>query len=223
MSSKAAGDAGSSIRRVGRSEITGIVLAGGQGRRFGGGKAMARVGGQALLDRAAGVLSTFCTEVIVAGGSGGQTTKVTNTVRHVYDTFELQGPLVGIYSGLQASRTDINVVVACDMPFLNPDLLQELAGLSGKYDIVVPVVAGKAQPTHAVYRLRCADAIRAALGQGISSPLQFLKRVRTLFVPEGKIAVLDPHFLSFCDVDTQADLEKAEQTALALGKGGLLK
>ena len=69
----------------------------------------------------------------------------------VVDIYPGSGFLGGIFSGLSATNSDWGLVVACDIPFLNSELLTYLNSLREGYDAVVPVLKSRPEPTHALY------------------------------------------------------------------------
>lgn len=199
-------------RSAARPRVTGIVLAGGESTRFGRPKWQARIGGRTLLERAIDALQGWCAEVLVVGrGDLSRELAVTEAARFVEDLPFGRGPLVGLASGLRASRTVLNVAIACDMPFAGAALLQHLARRARGYDAVVPLVEGRAQPLHAAYHRRCAARMTAALARGIRSPTRFLERgdVRVRYVPEGELRPYSPDLSAFISVNTPQDLRRA--------------
>src|SRR5919108_2948434 len=102
----------------------GIILAGGQSRRMGQDKALMALRGRTLIQRVMDALAPICDELIL----------VTNTpdpyahlaLRMIPDAFPGAGSLGGLYSGLAAMIAEQAIAVACDMPFLNSELLRYL-------------------------------------------------------------------------------------------------
>ena len=129
------------------------------------------------------------------------------------DVFPDCGSLGGIYTGLNASTTEWSLVTACDMPFLSAPLLSHLAGLRDGVDAVVPVVDGRPEPTHALYRRRCLPAIEARLRAGQLKISGFFDDVAVRYVSEDVIRSLDPELLSFFNINRPEDLERAKELA----------
>jgi len=198
--------------------VSGIVLAGGQSRRLGRDKALERLGGQALIRRVIERVSAGTSEIIVvvAEGSRGESLPLTVHDRVALDIHPGCGPLGGIFSGLSAAREDWGLVVACDMPFLNPKLLMYLMSGREGVDAVVPVLGGRPEPTHALYSKACLPHIERRLKSNDLRISGFFGNVRVKYVPEPDIAGLDPEFLSFFNVNSPSDLELA-RTLVAAG------
>ena len=143
---------------------TAAILAGGQGRRFGGiDKSQLIVDGQTVLDRQLAVLRPLTDDCLLAGGPAREHPA---TVRHVADLHPGLGPLAGLEAALLAARHDIVVAVACDMPFLDGRLLSHLAELARHHDIVAPQTGRGVHPLCAAYRRACRPAISARLERG---------------------------------------------------------
>ena len=106
-------------------ETSGIILAGGKGLRLGRrDKASEIVNHGRLLERVISKVN-FLEQIIIVTADAEYILpelKITPTPKIVTDIYPGKGPLVGIYSGIRASESRYNLVVACDMPFLNQDL-----------------------------------------------------------------------------------------------------
>lgn len=153
---------------MGLTDHTGVVLAGGTSRRFvDGDKALATVGGEPLVRRVVDRLAEATGDpVVVAVRTAGQRDSVgtaladtTARIRFVRDDGGFEGPLAGVVAAVERVETGWTALVACDMPLLDPDTIEWLAGIDGEADAVVPV-ADQPQPLQAVYRTPAiADAI----------------------------------------------------------------
>ena len=104
--------------------VTAFVLAGGKSSRMGQDKAFLRLGGSTLLDRALGSgerLGWRATATIV-----GSTSKFGGFGVVIEDKYPERGPLGGIHAALAHTSTDLNLIIAVDLPFLRPELLRYL-------------------------------------------------------------------------------------------------
>ncbi len=195
--------------------VSGAVLAGGKGRRLGQDKALVEVGGILLLARVVGSLAQVAAEVLVVGRTDGP--PLPAPVRFVPDLVPGQAALGGLYTALSAASCPLVIVVGCDMPFINPEVLRYLVGLAAGFEAVVPLVAGEPQPLHAVYARACRDVVAGQLASGDLKLARVLDRLRVRFVPEQALRALDPELRSFFNINTPADLEVARSMALAGG------
>jgi len=186
--------------------VTGIVLCGGQSTRMGQDKGAMPFGNETMRERVARLVGVIATRVIIVGRRNQQGTTLHDAVEH-------QGPLAGIAAGLAASATDLNVIVACDMPLVRPAVLQRLIDLIGDADIAVAVVDGHASALCAVYRTRVAAAAQELLDSGERRVMALLDRVTTARIDAATFTDIDPELDSFVSVDTaekyQAALLKA--------------
>jgi molybdopterin-guanine dinucleotide biosynthesis protein A len=186
-----------------RSRVTGVVLAGGGSSRLGRDKAMLQIGGQPLLTRAVRLLHTLAEEVLVLGPP--ERAAHAPDARVIPDQRPGDGPLPALATALREMRGDRLVAVATDMPFLNVDLLRFLLDRADAYDVVVPRVGDRTQQLHAVYARACLPVITAQLERNDLKFDRFFTSVRTLIVEEAEVAWLDPGFLSFRNINTEAD------------------
>ncbi|WP_421913035.1 molybdenum cofactor guanylyltransferase MobA [Mesorhizobium sp.] len=148
-------------------EVAGIILAGGQSRRMGGGdKSLLALGNTRLLDR---VISRFAPQVgplaLSANGDPARFTGISLPV--LADTVGgFAGPLAGILAGLEwvSENTDCDVLVtaAGDTPFLPDDLAEKLGAAEAAHpgSIAVACSNGKRHPTFALWPIGCRDALR---------------------------------------------------------------
>jgi molybdopterin-guanine dinucleotide biosynthesis protein A len=195
-------------------EIACIVLAGGKGLRLGRDKALETVDGQSLLQWVVTRLSSFSDEIIIVTAKGESLPQFRNLrFRIVADAYPGRGSLVGLATGLAASRAHYNLVVACDMPFLNQALLRYMLGLKAGFELVIPRLAGLVEPLHAVYTKSCLAPIEQMLEQGNMKINALFGLVKVRYVEADEIDRFDPRHLSFFNVNTRADLERAQQLA----------
>jgi len=144
--------------------MSGLVLAGGASRRMGRDKAQILFDSEPLVIRAVRRLARVCTDVVVASGDGHRLDHL--GVTQVADALPGAGPLAGIAAGLESARHDLVAVIAVDMPAASPAVLAFLAGLWQGEAAVVPVVAGRWEPLHAVWARSAAPGIVACLQAG---------------------------------------------------------
>src|SRR3972149_6701536 len=104
--------------------LSGIVLAGGRSRRLRTDKTKLIFDDRLLLQIIVERLAPVCSEVIIARGYRSDGDGPRLPVRFVEDAVPGAGPLAGVQAGLSAAANELALVVACDMPFLNPHLLE---------------------------------------------------------------------------------------------------
>jgi molybdopterin-guanine dinucleotide biosynthesis protein A len=124
---------------------------------------------------------------------------------------EYPGSLGGIYSSLRAATTPVAFVAACDMPFINPALVSYMATFAHKHDVVIPRTRAGLEPLHAFYSKNCLKPIRDQLCSGRFAIREFFDRVPVREIGPEEIARFDSEGLSFFNINTAEDLQKAEQ------------
>jgi molybdopterin-guanine dinucleotide biosynthesis protein A len=191
-------------------ETSVIILAGGRSRRLGRDKVWEKVGSRSLLARVvASVVSIGSEVIVVTADATVNLPAVAPDVRIVSDLQPGTGPLGGIYTGLRASNTSSNLVVAADMPFLNQPLLRYMIGLAADVDVVVPRIGEMMEPLHAVYGKSCVEPIERLLKQGESSVRRLFPLVMVRYVAADEIARFDPQMASFFNINTMEDMRRA--------------
>ena len=188
-----------------------MALAGGMSRRLGRNKAVEQIGGESLIERVVCRLSQVSSEtiVVVAEESRVEALDLPPWVRTAADIYPGSGSLGGIFTGLSAAEGDYGIVVACDMPFLNTELLGFMLDLAPDYDVVVPRLNGRPEPLHAIYSKSCLEPIESRLKRKDLKIALFFDEVGVAYIEEDDIDSLDPHRLSFFNVNTQEDLDRA--------------
>ena len=195
----------------------GVVLAGGYSTRFGEtDKAVADLAGEPMIRRVVDRLATVADDVVV-NCREDQVESIRDALadcgvqfRFAIDPVADQGPLAGIEVGLSRVDREYAAVVACDMPFVDPELLAFLADRARGHDgAVVRLEAGWYQTTQAVYRANpMAAACEAALESEDTRILAAIDRLDVVTVPEADIEAFDA--ATFESIDTQEALAAAE-------------
>lgn len=197
-------------------DITCIVLAGGKGLRLGRDKVQETVGADNLLQRVLSQLALFNRDIIIVTADKKSLPRFNGyqRARVVTDIYPGRGALGGIYTGLAESSSTYNLVVACDMPFLNQALLSYMMGLSAGFDLVVPRLGELVEPLHAVYARSCLALIEGLLKRGSLEVRALFDLVKVRYVEAAEIDRFDPQHLSFFNVNTRPDLERARQIVM---------
>jgi molybdopterin-guanine dinucleotide biosynthesis protein A len=191
------------------ADVTGVLLAGGKSKRMGRDKRFLPIGDRTLLERGLSSMSSLLQHlcIVIAQDSPSLSANVPVFRDLVADC----GSLGGLYTGLREASTPHIFVAACDMPFLNVNLIRYMIGLKERADIVVASWDNRIQPTHAIYSKRCTpifeDMIRKR-NVKIQNVLQH-PSLTVRFMTETEVRVIDPDGLSFLNINTLADLEAA--------------
>jgi len=188
--------------------MAGVVLCGGRGTRMGREKASIEIGGVTLLQRALARLSRVCDPVLVASGdlvvdTGGH--------RSVADALPGSGPLGGVVGALREASHPLLAVVAVDLPWLDPGLLEMLAGRIGDADAALCETARGVEPLHAVYARTALSAAEAAVRGGDRSLRGLIATLRTVLVTEAEWSGAGFAGAFARNVNTPDDLEEVRR------------
>lgn len=182
--------------------------------RMGRNKALETVAGKTLLERAYERLRPVSDEVLIVTSKAFPDISIKGDYRVVTDIYPEKGPLGGIYTGLKNTVSQMNIVVGCDMPFLNTELFRYMTGIAEGYDAVVPQLEeDMKEPLHSVYSRECTDLVHERLRNGQLSVHSFIDVLNVRFVDRDEITRFDPELMSFFDINYPSDLERA--TAIA--------
>ena len=170
------------------SYFTSIVLAGGSSRRMGKDKALLPIDGKPMIQSLIQSLAPLSGDIIVSLNDPERQEELKQAlpagVRVVYDERPGQGPLMGIYAGLKASETDVNLVVACDIPEIDPGFITEMRSYTGDHDVVVSVDnEGRTNPLLAMYRRSVIPLVKKQLDEGQRKIVLFYPQCRVKYVP----------------------------------------
>lgn len=197
--------------------VAGIILAGGRSRRMGRNKALLESPGGSHLtfvEHLASQLAQQCPEVLLVArdqtsGEEYLSASANQNWRMVYDQVPNQGPLMGLFSGLQATVFSHALVLAVDLPFAQPALLSWLCAFPLAAEVLVPRVQGIPQVLLARYPRAMLPAIEECLRAGRRDPRALLEKVPVRFLEEEQLRELDPELCSFRNINTPEDFEQA--------------
>jgi molybdenum cofactor guanylyltransferase len=203
--------------------MTSIILAGGKSLRLGRNKAIQIIEGKSLIQWVIDRLASLSTEIIIATAHG-EAIPCSSAVKikTVADIYPGKGPLAGIYSGLIASSSSQAIVVGCDTPFLSVGLLEHMTQIRSTFDIVVPRIKDKIEPLCAVYSKNCLAPIQKLLEQDERQIRRLFSMVKVRYIEEDEINSFDPEHLSFFNINSQDDLERARKLAAKIAKSQIL-
>ena len=182
--------------------LTAIVLCGGRSTRMGRDKGALPFARETMLSHITATLRRIADDVIIVG-------RRDQAAATVHDATDDLGPLSGIATGLAASKTDLNLVVACDMPLIRADVLRRLIAAIDDSDACVAMVEGHASALCGVYRSRIAGEAQSLLDSGERRVMRLLDRVKTKRVDAAVFRDIDPNLETFTSVDTPEQYRKA--------------
>jgi molybdopterin-guanine dinucleotide biosynthesis protein A len=191
----------------------GILLAGGHSRRMGRDKALLPVPGsesKTFVEHLSALLAAFCSEVVLVARDAEQAADYAHVgVRILTDEISDVGPLMGLYSGLRAMTASHALVIAVDMPFVQPGIVRLLLAQPLDDALLVPVVDGFPQVLCAVYPRSLLPTIEERLRAGRRDPRSLLEVAGVRMVDEAQLRAVDPQLRSFVNVNTPDEFARS--------------
>ena len=192
------------------TSCSGIILAGGLNTRFSGReKAFITVGGERIIDRIYRIFRETFEDVLVVTNDP---LKYLGWDAHIVtDLFPVRSSLTGIHAGLFHCRTPHAFFAACDIPYLRKEVVQAIVGaITPDIDAVIPKTAAGLEPLCAAYSIRCLDTIWQHLAKDRLKIQRILRKIPVRTIPEERLRRLDPQLTSFFNINSPADLIRAE-------------
>lgn len=195
-------------------DVTGLILAGGRGRRLGGrNKALLVAGGERLIDRVVRAVAPRVARLWISVGSSEMATaaRAWTSLPLVVDERDDQGPLAGLAAGL-ARAPGWLLAVAVDMPHLRGDVLGLLLARAhesrGACDAVAFRLGGLPEPLVALWGPACAVTLerRLAAGQRKVADALLDPALRVAWIDEAAVREMDPELRCFANVNDAEDV-----------------
>jgi molybdopterin-guanine dinucleotide biosynthesis protein A len=194
-------------------QTTLVIQAGGASSRIGRNKALIPFLGKTLIERVVQRVERITPNILIVCKYPDELGFLGYPC--VQDVLTGKGVLGGFYTALLSANTPIVAVVACDMPFINADLImaEVLQLRESAYDVVIPMTPMGMEPFHAVYRReRCLKAVLDVIIKGERRLTSFLDHVNVFGIPpEVYDAYGQPS--PFFNINTLDDLQEAENQA----------
>ncbi|MCB2180054.1 molybdenum cofactor guanylyltransferase [bacterium] len=189
------------------------IQAGGKSTRMGHDKGLLDFGGTPLVAYIYSQVKDKSKDIFIISNTPDQYKQFGLPVHE--DVYKDIGALGGVHTVLSYTQTDHALILACDMPFVNPKIVDLLLSYATDYDVVVPRIhpKGFVEPFKAIYSKRCLPFVDAAIKAGERRVISFFDSVRVKYVEREEIFPVDPEFLSFMNVNTPEDLETALKIA----------
>lgn len=189
---------------------TAVILAGGKNTRLPVLKGFLKIDNSTIIQKNIDNLKNIFRKIFIS----------TNNPEHYFkfglqligDVFQSNGPMAGIYSSLINIQGDAIFVIACDMPFLNKDLIificeqYETQAKIKSIEAVVPIYNKQIQPLFAIYSKKCLSRMEQGIKQDKTNLKKFLKNeVNCFFIDASKIKKIDKFGKSFININTIKD------------------
>lgn len=191
-----------------------VIQAGGESSRMGTDKGLVPFLGQPLVQRVLDRLCPLASEILITTNQPQAYAFLGERLQA--DLLPGRGALGGLYTALSCASLPYVAVVACDMPFANPDLLAAAQAilLHSGADLAIPRTPGGLEPFHAVYRrATCLPQVQAALHAGKRRVDAWFSEVKIHAIPPEAWQQIDPEGLAFWNINTPEELIQAEGKA----------
>lgn len=188
--------------------ISGVILAGGAGSRFGvENKTNIVMNGEKIIDRIINTLTLIFDEIIIVTNSPGEIMQPSGIIIGS-DHFLNVGPLGGIHAAMKASSKEAVFIFAGDMPYLNKELIMKQIDFfySDSAEVVLPMIKNYIEPLHGIYRNVLLVRLEEHLSSGEEYAVRnFLKNVDVRYLKlKGSREVLK----SFTNINTPGEARR---------------
>ncbi|OFV66843.1 MAG: molybdopterin-guanine dinucleotide biosynthesis protein MobA [Candidatus Syntrophoarchaeum butanivorans] len=191
----------------------GLVLAGGRSSRFGfRDKSLFKLDGTPLILHVLERMEKSVDEVVISLSDDRQRWYISKIlegrdIKIVIDEIREYGPIGGINASIKVIDSESLLIVGCDMPHLNPDVVDLLFGLLEGYDAAIPVWEnGFLEGLHSVYnRDALLHATPECIRLGERRILDLIRRLNVRYVPVKEIRRIDPELKTFTNINRPED------------------
>ena len=153
-----------------------VILAGGKSSRMGSNKAFLKVKGKTFIEHQIALLREIFSEITISANTPEEYKHL--NVPIIGDIYPDKGPLGGIYSAIINSKSFHTFMLACDMPFVEIDLIKHLKSFISGHDVVIPQSKKGLEPLHAFYSKNCIAPIKKELDSNNLRIVSFFPQVK---------------------------------------------
>mgnify|MGYP001194004199 FL=1 len=178
-------------------EATAFILIGGQSKRFGSIKWKEKINGVMILDHIWNCCKNFKSRHIIGKGN------FTNDDHdYITDQLIIQSPISGLYTALNHSKTEWNMILSCDLPLLSSSILEKIWGRVDKeFDVIIPYVNNNRQYTCALYNKKCLPIVKSNIDSGLYGMYNIVEQVKSS-------DIIFKNKIEFLNMNTRKDYEK---------------
>ncbi len=190
-----------------------IILSGGKSSRMGTNKALLKINEKTNIERIRDELAKHFSDIVLVTNEPEKYEFL--NLNMTSDQYTDKGPLAGLHAGLEASPYDVNVLVACDMPFISGELAKFLAESCNGYDAVIPVIDGVQNPLFAAYHKKVAAIAAQKIESGRLAIKAMLDELNVLYLSEKQMEKFSQHRLdrAFFNMNKPQEYEHAKKWA----------
>lgn len=188
---------------IDKKDITGIILAGGKSSRMGSDKGFIKLNNKKFVEYSIKALKPLVSDILIVSDNADYDIF---GYKRIEDEIKNAGPVAGIYSGLEASKTEHNLILSCDIPLIKTSILEKLIGGIDETSKVIQVESnGKSMPLIALYKKECAPTFYNALQNDERRLRIVLKSCKTK-----NIVLVDNEHETTMNVNTKEELKTIE-------------
>lgn len=184
-----------------------VILSGGKSSRMGQTKAFLPIGNQTEIEHLTEFAKTLTDKVMIVTNDFDEYKHL--DAQLVEDIRKGYGPLAGLEAALTASSTEVNFVIACDMPFVNKDLLQAILSELGEYDVAIPRINGLHHPLFAAYRKSTLPILKETLDECHKKIMIYLNKLKIKWLTESELPNFDD--TAFFNMNNPEEYEEAKR------------
>ena len=182
-------------------ELTGIILAGGKSSRMGQDKGLTDFRGKPLIQYSIDILKQFTDQILISSNNP-------EYIRFGYplisDIYQDCGPIGGLHATLSASKTDWNVVLGCDTPFIKADLILSMTDIINNQDAIIPKHQRGIEPLSGIYHKRTSLVFEVNLKNGKYKLQNTIKEINTEYFDVSELLKSIPYI--FTNINTPDNL-----------------
>ncbi len=190
------------------SNISSFIIAGGKSKRFGEDKSLFQFKGKPLIEYVINTLKDVFEDTGIIADEGD---KFSYLKLPTYpDIIPGLGPIGGLLTALKHSQNERVFVVACDMPYLNADLIRYMTSLPPDYDVIVPFINNFYEALHAIYSINCIDVIERTISSGRRQIISFFGDLNLRRVTEEEISYYTDVEMTFENINYKRDVQQRD-------------
>jgi len=185
---------------IDKKNITGIILAGGKSSRMGTEKGLLELNGSTFIAKIINAIEPLVNDILII--SKNKKYDILGCKR-INDLIENSGPVAGVYTGLYHSKTQLNLVLSCDIPLITPNIIKMLIlGYENEFEVIQLQSQNKTMPLIAIYNKQCMHKCLDFLQQNERRLRSVVNQFKT------KTILIDSKFDKFVkNINTNADLK----------------
>lgn len=199
---------------------TAVILAGGKSTRMGFDKQFLEVNNKLLMENLICELKKEFQDIIIVTNKPEEYKN--SKCRIFSDEIKEAGPLSGIHAGLKNSKSKYTYFIACDMPNINLNYIQQMKNeiIKNKVDACVSQKEGKIEPFNSFYSTKILDKVEELIRSNRRSMLTLINNIKTLVIDEKTLGKYNKIFDMFINLNTREDLQRFEKLKVVEDKDG---